>query len=330
MNDATKKDEPTAAEVAEEERKAAIARGDIVDDDELAKAAAESDDDEDEEAAAALAIAAAAESDDDDDDDDDDEPGDSPDDGIQIPKARYDEDRKNSRLEKERLEARIRQLEGTAPKKDAGPTIAEQQAAIETLEDEYEAHLLEGEVTEAKAKRREFNALKDALTDRKIREGNAAMGSAAVEQVRYDNQLASFEAKFPEMNPDAVEFDSEKSDEIDALMNAFEASGMTLVKSLNKAIHYVFGTEAKKAVVKDADGETKAEKVKRDRKERAAKKALNAVNKTPTDLDKVGRDSDKAGRDDGLPDPLKMSVAQFDKLTEKQKAELREDTLKVH
>ena len=81
---------------------------------------------------------------------------------------------------------------------------------------------------------------------------------------------------------------------------------------------------------KEEEGETKADKIKRERKEKAVKKALDTVNKTPADLDGVGRNSDKGGRTDGLPDPLKMTQAQFDKLTEKQKAELREDTLKVH
>jgi hypothetical protein len=330
MNDKTDKDDdqPTAAEVAEEERKAAIARGDIVDDEELAKAAAEAeaeDDDDDDDAAAVAAAAAAAAA----EDEDEDEPGAAVDNGITIPKARYDEDRQKSRIEKARLEARILELEGTPAKKDAGPTLAEAQAEIDTLDDEYEAHLLEGEPAEAKAKRLEANAKRNELTDRKIKEGNAAMGTAAVEQVRYDNQLAAFEAKYPAMNPDAVEFDKAKSDEIDMLMNSFEAGGMTLVGSLNKAIHYVFGN-APAPKEEDDKGETKAERVKRQRKEAATKKTLNAVKKTPTDLDDIGRDSDKAGRDDGLPNPLKMSQAQFDKLTEAQKAELRDDTLKPH
>jgi hypothetical protein len=334
-DDDNKDDELSAAEVAEQEKKDAIARGDVVDDDELAKAAAEAEDDdgsvktpEELEAEATAAALAAKEA-----EDDDDEPGDDADDGINIPKARYDEDRQKSRVEKAQLEARIKELEGKGRKKDEGPTIAELQTEIEELEDKYEAHLLEGETTEAAALRRETNIKRNALTDRKIKDQSSAMGAAAVEQVRYDTQLATLEAKYPAMNPDSSEFDKVVSDEVDTLIAAFESSGMSITKALNKAVQYAIINKqpAKKADDDDdKDDDVDVEKIKADRKRKAQDKALKTVKKTPADLKDVGVNSDKGGRTDGLPDPLKMTQAQFDKLTEAQKAELRDDTMKPH
>jgi len=285
---------------AEEERLAAIARGDVVEE-------------EDEEVLEEEVL-----------EEEEDEPGAPVDEDLQVPKARFDDARKAAKAENDALKARIAALEN-ATKKDV-ITVDMLEAEIEELEDKVDTHLLEGEVAEAKAIRKTLNAKRNALIDQRIAEKSTAMGKAAVEQVRYDAQLAAFEAKFPVMNPDAVDFSKDVSDEIDMLMGAFEAKGMSLVASLNKAVHYVLGNKAEKPVSED----NKSEKVKLERKLNAQKKALDTVNKTPTNLDGVGRNSDKAGRDDGLPSPLKMSQAQFDKLTEVQKAELRDDTLKVH
>ena len=291
----------------------AIARGDIIEDDDTKKKPEDDDPEDDDD----------VNNDDDDDldDDDDDKPGDDPDDGIQVPKARFDKSRKAGRIREEALERRIKELEGKGKKPEI--TIAEMEAEIEELEDQHENLLLEGEVDKSKAIRRQMNVKRNAVIDRRISEKSNAMGAAAVQQVRYDNQLAAFEIKYPAMNEDAVEYDEAVAGEVGTLMNAFQSSGMSLVGALNKAVHYVFRDAP---AAKDEDDDT-ADEVRKARKLKARKKALRAVKKTPTNLKDVGRNSDKAGRDDGLPDPLKMTQDQFDKLTEKQLAELREDKM---
>lgn len=304
----------------DEERLAAIARGDIIEGDEEEEIEEEPEEEEidDEEADTE------EEETGDDDDNEEDEPGaPPPKDSLTIPKARYDEDRQKSRREKLALEARIAELEGkVAPKNEV--TLEEMEAEIEDLEDQHENLLLEGEIDKAKAIRRQMNIKRNAVLDRRISEKSKAMGAAAVQQVRYDTQLAAFEAKYPTMNEDSPEFDEAVSAEVGTLMNAFVASGMNLVAALNKAVHYVFRDSS--AATEEA---STADEVRAARKIKAREKALAAVKKTPTNLSKVGRNSDKAGRDDGLPDPLKMSQAQFDKLTEKQLAAMREDKLTV-
>jgi gamma-glutamylcyclotransferase (GGCT)/AIG2-like uncharacterized protein YtfP len=312
-------DEKDTSPTPEEERAAAVARGDIVDEGELEEAAAEAEEVEEVEEEE---LDASAEE----DEEDEDQPGDSaPGDEITIPKARYDEDRRNSRAREAKLQARIEELEGKQ-KKDDTPSISDMQKEIEDLEDQHENLLLEGEIDKAKIMRRDINAKRNDLIDRRIAEKSTAMGQAAVEQVRYDSQLAALEARYPVMNPDSPEFDGEVMTEIITLMDAFEASGKTLTQALNKAVHYVMRDvePEKKPAVK------KGEAVREERKTAARKKALKAVKDSPADLKDIGRNSDKAGRDDGLPDPLKMSQEDFDKLSEKQLKQLREDQVIAH
>ena len=301
--------EKTPEEIAEEERQAAIARGDVVEDEEDSLEEDEEDSSEEDE-----------EDSSEEDEEEDDEPGDAaPEDDITVPKARFDESRKSARKREAELEARIAELEKGNKKPEQ--SIDDLEAEIEELEDQHDSLLLEGEIDKAKAVRRELNSKRNGIIDRRISEKSSAMGQAAVEQVRYDTQLASFEVKYPTINPDATEYDEAVSNEVSTLMNAFQTSGMSLVASLNKAVHYVFRGEEPESKSTSEVGDK--------RKKAARKRALKTVKNTPANLKDIGNNSDKAGSDDGLPDPMKMSQKAFDKLTEKQKAALRGDKLAV-
>jgi hypothetical protein len=142
----------------------------------------------------------------------------------------------------------------------------------------------------------------------------------AVEQMRFDAQLAQFEAKFPAMNPDSTDFNQELTNEIAMVMKAFQADGLTSAAALNKAVHYVIRDDVPRT------GED-PDVVRSKRSQQARKKVASTVKKSPPDLADRGRDSDKRGMGDGLPDVTRMSPEEFDKLSSEQLRKLRGDFL---
>jgi hypothetical protein len=339
--------EKTAAEIAEEERQAAIARGDIID---------ETDEDEtdadDVQSTDADADEPVVEDDADGDTTDD---GDESDDGaeesanvdaesstdvdaadaaeedggaesekpktIMIPKARFDEAARKAKDKAEGLQAKLDKLEKSHEEEVVDTDLAALETEIETLEDDWTAQLLEGELEKAQALQKQLRTKRKALTTQMLTQQSQRTGNAAIEQIRFDHQLAQVEATYPQLNPDHEDVDNDKINEVNELINVYTTAGFTHTAALQKAVHYVVPADPDTPVTKDPEVEKKRRGTK-------ARKAVNkAAKASPPDITKAGRDSDKGGRGDGLPDVTKMSPEQFAKLSETDLAKLRGDTL---
>jgi hypothetical protein len=336
--------EKTAAEMAADEHELAIKRGDIIpeDDDEAVEGSAEEastgsgkaegtaegegddagvggDDAEGEgdEAEGESAESGAAEA----DAGGTEEEG--KDKGITIPKARFDEAQQKSRDKIKELEAKLKQAEVAHAQQATDADIEKLQAEIDDLENVYEEHLLEGEVEKARAARKQVNAKRNTLMDKRLVQQSQKTGNAAVEQIRYETKLAILEAKYPALNPDSESYNAAIETEVSELKAAFEARGWGSTAALEKAVHYVI-RETDEKTTDDPD-------LKRSqRAHKARKSAAAAAKATPPDTSKAGRDSDKGGKGDGLPDVTKMSPEQFAKWAESDPdamARLRGDTL---
>ena len=192
------------------------------------------------------------------------------------------------------------------------------EAEIEADQDKYEDLLMGGEVKEARAVRKGYTKKQKELNNLTLQANSQLTSSAAVEQTRFDIKLAQFEAVHPEINPDADEFDTETAEEVAEVLSAFKARGYTATAALHKAVHYVLPEES-------AVSAKDAKLIKEQRNIRARKKVARLAKKSPPDLRGKGQDSDKGGKDDGLPKVSKMSMEQFDKLSDKQLRELRGD-----
>jgi len=243
---------------------------------------------------------------------------------IKIPKARFDEAQRKAREKVAALESQLKQAEQQLEKKVESEDVENLRSQISELEDKYEDHLLEGEVKEARAIRTELRQLQDQLTSTVLQQHSQRTGRATIEQIRYDTQLAAYEAKYPAINPDSDAFNTEVANEVSDLMDAFQQKGYTSTAALNKAVHYVL-----KPLEQASEQEDKPDPdvMRNKRATRARKNAAEAARKSPPDMSKAGTDSDKSGARDGLPDISKMTPEQFDKLSPEQLAKLRGDTL---
>jgi hypothetical protein len=328
----------TAEEIAAEEREAAINRGDIIDENNPAgKFEGEDDDDEPElEPAAELEEEPEEEleeepeeeeeepkASEEEEEEEEEDPGEDPDKkaGITVPKARFDQAQRKARDKVEALEVRLAEMQAQQTRETVDADLTAKETELETLNTQYEDLLMEGELEKARVVRRDRDAAQNALFDYRLVTQSNQSSQVAVEQMRFDTQLAHFEASYPAINPDSEDFDEAIATEVSEVLSAFKANGYTATAALNKAMRYVMPEETEKEPTKEPS-------ILRNQKRQAArKKVLKAVKKSPPDLKGTGKDSDKSGSADGLPDISKMSHEQFDALSEAELKKARGDTL---
>lgn len=298
-------EEKSAEEIARE-------RGDFIDEDEEV-VAADADDGDSEEPEAEEIEAAAEEE----DQPGDEAPEESP---ITIPKARFDEAQRKARERQEDLERRIKEMEASQKKEAETEDLSKIQTEIDELTGKYEDLLMDGELDKAREIRKQRDQKQNALFDQRLAQTSQQTSAAAVEQMRFDAQLAQFEVKYPAINPDSDSFNQDLANEVAEVLNAFQARGYTPAAALNKAMHYVI-REDEPVAGEDPDI------IRSKRGQQARKRVAKAAKSSPPDIADKGRDSDKSGSDDGLPDVTKMSPEQFDKLSEAELRALRGDSL---
>lgn len=244
---------------------------------------------------------------------------------IRIPKERFDEAMTKARAREEALNQKIQELEQARQSSQKKVETSEIQIKLEELQDKYEEHLIDGDRENAKKVRAQLDRLRDQLIDERTTTKTEAARRAAIDELKYDAQLANFEGKFPVINPDSENFDEAKTEEVGVLLEAFVARGFTRHAALAKAVKYVLGEPKPE---KSGNDEEETATVREKRAADARKKAASAAKQQAPSTNKVGIDSDKAGaKNSAGVDILRMSQDKFAELDEKTLAELRGDDL---
>lgn len=248
------------------------------------------------------------------------EPGARDDDAIMVPKGRLDEALQKARHREAELQRRLDAAEKRKQLETTSADIEGLETELDTLDSKYAELLLEGDLEKAREVRGQWRKKQNDLFDIRLEQRSSAASSHAVEQMRFDRQLAEYEVKHPAINPDSGDFSQEVADEVADLLGAFQAQGWNPVAALNKAVRYVLRDEAK-AETPDPDV------VKKKRQVQARNRVAEVARKSPPDIVDKGRDADKIGSGDGLPDVTRMSPDQFASLSDKQLRQLRGDFL---
>ena len=244
---------------------------------------------------------------------------------IRIPKERFDEAMSKARAREEALNRRIAELEGKVTSTEKKTELSALQTKLSELQDKYEDLLVDGDKDGARKVRVELEQLRDQLIEERTTSKSDAAKRAAIEELKYDSQLANLEGKYPEINPDSEGYNEEKTEEVGVLLEAFVARGFTRHAALSKAVKYVLGEPKSE---KSKAGEEEAEAIREKRAVEARKKAAQAAKQQAPATDKVGMDSDKAGAKNAAGvDILRMSQDKFAELDEKTLAMLRGDDL---
>lgn len=239
---------------------------------------------------------------------------------IRIPKARFDEAMNKAREREAALQQKIADLENQKNGQQQQTTVSKMQADIESLQDKYEDLIMDGKKDEARVVRKEIAAKQDLLIEVKTTTKSNAARQAAIEDLKYDAQLANIEATHPELNPDSDKFDATKEGEVVDLIEAFIAKGLTRPAALAKAVKYVMGEP------KAASTDEVAAGLRQQRAAAARERAAGANRQQPASTTRVGLNTDQAGKggEQGI-DIMKISQEKFAKLDEETKARLRGD-----
>lgn len=239
---------------------------------------------------------------------------------IRIPKSRFDEAQAKARAREQALLEEIEKLKGGHQASATQKAVSDMRSRIEELQDKYEDLILDGKKDEARKIRKQVDGMREELVEYQTSVKSDAARKAAIDELSYNAQLASFEAKYPTLNPDHEDFDEDQTNEVATLLNAFVKSGTKRADALAKAIKYVLGNPPDQKV-SDA-----AKALAEERARKAREKAAEANSKQPPSTAKVGLDSDKAGKGGELGiDVMRLSQEKFAKLDEETKAKLRGD-----
>ena len=252
--------------------------------------------------------------------------------GGAIPLARHEKLLKKERARREQLEAELAQSR-------AGQTVARVNDTLEKIENDlvemevkYNDLLAEGDtkaasqmMTQIRRKNAELNAVAAEQRD-------AEVMARAVEKVRYDEALDRIEEAYPALNPESAEYDEDVYQDVVDLMAAGRQRGLSPTKALQRAVQRVMGadTSAQKratAATPRVDEADVAEELASRRRGEAVKRNLDAAKRTPPPTHRVGAGNDAAGGALTAKAVLEMGEEEFAKLSEKDLARLRGDTL---
>jgi hypothetical protein len=242
---------------------------------------------------------------------------------IRIPKSRFDEAQAKARAKQAALEAEIEKLKQGIQSVSVSKTVSELKKSVRDLQDKYEDLLLDGKKDDARKVRIQLDDAREALWEHQTEVKSSAASAAAISELTYNAQLANLESKYPALNPDHDDFDSEVTNEIAFLAESMTKTGLKRADALAKAVKYVLGEPpaAKGSKGKDAAAELAAQ-----RAEEARKKAAEADKRQPPGTKGVGVDSDKAGgKGEGGIDVMRLSQEKFAKLDAETLAKLRGD-----
>ena len=259
----------------------------------------------------------------------DEDKSDEKDEGKFVPKGRFDKAVEKEREARKAAEARELELRSQLRKQGDDDSAAKVEEEISALEDKLDQAIADGDADAKKAIRAQIREKTQGLAEARAAKQAAYATALAVEKVQYANAVQVLEAQFPQMNPDADEFDQEVVGELLELKEAYEAKGMGSTDAIKKAAKYVFRTapaEVKKeAAKKEATEAEKAEAADKAAKlkEEAIKRGLAAKGKQPP-VTQSGKSSDKGGQG-AEANVAKMTDKDFAKLPDDEKARLRGD-----
>jgi hypothetical protein len=274
----------------------------------------------------------------DDEDEDDDEESDDEDDSDdeedeeetsgRIPRSRLNEviaQRDAEREAREREEERVSRLEAMveklisgqgSPKGDVDPPVKEYD--FDAAEERYIDLILEGEVKDALALRKEIDNAKQDRFRSEIEDVRTSTKDSVLTQSKFDTAVEAMEAKYSFLDVESDSYNEEAVESINALMSGYINNGIDKVSALNKAVAKMAPMYDVKPPVKEPKlGGEKRKAASTEARKRNAKASKAQPPKSP------GRRAKDQDLDTVV--VAKLSERDFAKLTDREKRILRGD-----
>lgn len=251
---------------------------------------------------------------------------------TRIPLSRHTEILARERAAREAVEVQLANAQKGAQVAQTNEKIGELEAKIITLEEQYNAALVEGNTKEASALMRQIREADRSITEQKAEFRTQAATALAVEQVRLDATIERLEAAYPQIVPGSDTFDQGLVAEIVELREAYELKGYASSAALQKAVGILIPATTKKqesaTTVTPRVTEDDAAKAARELREtEQRKKNATAANAQPPAATTIGANSDEAGGKLDAKQAIKMPFDKFSKLTQEDLSRMRGDTM---
>ncbi len=209
--------------------------------------------------------------------------------------------------------------------------IAALEAKVNTLEEQYNTALTNGDTKEATALMRQIREAERTITEQKADFRTQAATAIAVEQVRFETTIERLEQAYPQLKVGTETFDQALVAEIVELREAYELKGYQPSAALQKAVSIMIPASTKKqedaVTVTPRVTEDDAAKAKAQREEEARKRNVATANAQPASLAQAGANSDEAGGKLDAKQVIKMPYDKFKNLSEEDLSRMRGDTL---
>lgn len=251
-------------------------------------------------------------------DKDDDQPRDEK--GKFIPKSRFDEAVRKERDAKDALARQLKEYQEREAQSKVTEDYAAAQKVVKDMIKQHTSLLADGELDKASDLMEKILEMKEEMAERKAEAKANSAKESAKEEMRYDALVQRLENDYPQINPDAEEYDKAAVKRVQAYMTGLmQTEKMTASQALKEAVETLM---TKKEAAKADD---KAEDAGMRRKEAAVKKAIDAKSKQPASTKDVGVDHDKNGGPMDASAIQKLSWEEFVKLPDSKLSEMRGD-----
>jgi hypothetical protein len=234
-----------------------------------------------------------------------------------LPKSRYDSVAARNRD----LEARIAELEAQGKQKEANAAkekqVTDTEASIAELDIKYAEAVKDGDAESMAQIRAQQREAERELLRAEMQQTGQSSAEFAQEQVRLDLTIDAIEEQYPQLDPNADDYNESLVNEIQELRAGFEATGrysptQALIKSVKTLVPESTAPAPEVAETPAPD-------------QKKLKKKIAAANKQPPNLDDVGDQGNSGGMDSTDPDPTQMSVEDLEALPESTLKRMRGD-----
>lgn len=246
---------------------------------------------------------------------------------TRIPLNRHKEILAKERTQREALEQQLAQYQKGQQLERTNTELTKLEDGIVAMEKQYNKLLADGEVDKAADLMSKIRRAEREVVESKAEMRAQAAEIRARESARYDIVLERVEEAYPQLNPDADEYDKDMVADVADLKEVYEKRGNPPSKALQMAVKKLLGQEGRdQKTATDVAPRVTDKDIAADRKKAATQKTADAVKRTPPNTKDVGMDSDKAGRLTPK-DVMNMSQDEFAKLGADQLAKMRGDVI---
>lgn len=249
--------------------------------------------------------------------------------GHMIPKTRFDQAVQRERERAAAAERELKQYREREQQVAQAANFEESQAKIKSMLKEHSSLLADGDLDKASDVMEQVLQLRDDMQNARMKlQADNARNSAKIE-VQYDATVEKLEAAYPEINPDAEEFDPVAVRRVQMLV-----TGIMQNEGKNPAQALIEATDILLKPAKEARGDSLRIKPSQDaidsglrRTQQQIDKNIKAAAQQPPATKEIGADHDKTG---GVLDAdalASMSFEEFMKIPDAELAKVRGDFL---